>query len=80
MVSKDQRAERWAYRGEGLECLLSPPAVKCVVGILQIEADKDTFDAFSLFFFGIAILEQPHRLRGHDRRPCTTRTPALREP
>ena len=45
-MSKDQRAERWVYRGEGLECLLSPPAVECIVGILQIEADKDTFEAF----------------------------------
>ena len=45
-MSKSQRAKRWVYRGEGPECLLSLSAVECVVGILQIETDKDTYEAF----------------------------------
>ena len=46
MVSKDWRAERWTCRGGGLECLLSLPAVEYIVGILQVEADKDASKTF----------------------------------
>ena len=73
MVSKDQRSERWACRGEGLECLLSLPAVECVVGILQIETDEGASEAFRGGLFDLepvfshgsfCLMEVNGRLRG----------------
>ena len=50
VVRKDQRAERWTCGGEGLKCLPILPAVECIVGILQAEADEGAFGAFRCFF------------------------------
>ena len=55
VVSKDQRAERWTCRGEGLKCLLSLPAVECIVGILLVEADKGAFKAIRDGLFNLEL-------------------------
>ena len=54
VVSKDQRAERWTRRGEGLKCLLGLPVVECAVGILLVGAGEN---AFEVIRYGLLNLE-----------------------